>query len=88
MEHKKDSTLILETGEYSDRSWHGPFRALRDFSTRDAADRAKAEFRPKWEGHAMDPEEFIDWLIKEKYIELIDCNSEHVGSYGHIEIDS
>lgn len=49
--HKAGSLLIIETGEYSDRSWDGPVRLLKDFTKREVIDRFKEEWKPKneWE---------------------------------------
>lgn len=78
--------IVLETGEYSDHSWHGPYRALKDFDIREAAEEFKASFKPEDEWDRPGPYEFVAWLAKAGFVEAIDCRTVHVGSYGTLEI--
>jgi len=39
--------LVIETGEYSDSSWHGPVRMLVNASKADLAEAFKSEWNPK-----------------------------------------
>lgn len=80
-----ETCLILEEGEYSDKSWSGPFRVLKDM---DQAALAQ-EFRDQWSpaaGNWRDyPSvgEFIAWLSTNKFIEDIDnAWSWYLGIYG------
>lgn len=83
---KAGELVILETGEYSDSSWHGPFRSLKDFDMRDAADEFRSGFKKEDEWDRPGPYEFIAWLSGAGYLEQLDAHSLHVGSYGDVEI--
>lgn len=85
---KVGDLVILETGEYSDRSWHGPFRALKDFNIREAAQEFQDGFKPEDEWDRAGPHEFVAWLSSSGYLEEVDAASVHVGSYGSLEIDA
>jgi len=94
MQHTKDETLILETGEYSDYSFQGPFKVLRSFESQEEAERHTALFDSEvkekngdhgtWD-HAS-PDTLIAYLAAEGFIEELSCVREHVGSYGAIDI--
>lgn len=88
------SLLILSTGEYSDYNYHGPFKVLKGFSRAAAAEafviawpqyRTDVNTARGWqqfdEDDGPDPSAFMDWLIKEGWIEALDCPEWHVGSY-------
>lgn len=81
--------LIIETGEYSDKSWGGPVRIVRDFSKAEVAGRFRAEWvRPGGDDYSRGPEPyaFLPWLIKEGYVEDVAAvHAWHVGSYGDFE---
>ena len=87
--YKAGELLILETGEYSDKSWSGPFKVLKDFDIREAAAQYKSEFKPDENSYSDEPSpyEFRDWLSKTGLIEDVDCRSVHIGSYGSVCID-
>lgn len=86
---KAGSLLIIETGEYSDSSWAGPVRLLKDARKADLAETYRDEWKPDparpWEDHA-EPHGFLPWLIKAGWAEAVeDVHSWHVGSYGRFE---
>lgn len=83
---KKDSLLIIETGEYSDSSWIGPVKMLVDKTKQELADEFKSEFvfdpDINCVGEGPSPYDFLPWLIKKRYAENYDnINSWHIGSY-------
>lgn len=84
---KKGTLLVVETGEYSDRAYHGPVRMLGDFAKADLAEQFKSEWKPANEyDDRPDPSDFLPWLIKTGKAETIEgIHSWHVGSYGVFE---
>ncbi len=80
---KRGQLLIIETGEYSDKSWDGPVRLLKSFKKSDVV----ALFQAQWKKSNDDPwesgpsaEKFLPWLIKRRYVEAVDnVHSWHVG---------
>ncbi|MGR7993898.1 hypothetical protein [Xanthobacter sp. ZOL 2024] len=81
--------LIIETGEYSDKMWQGPVRVTRAFRKRVVADAYRAAWKPDptspWI-EEPDPDGFLPWLVKEKYVEDISSVAAwHVGSYSRFE---
>lgn len=84
---KAGTLLIVETGEYSDSSWQGPVRMLKDATKGELADGYRSTWKPEdeWD-KGPDPYDFLGWLIKEGWAEDInDVHSWHVGSYGRFE---
>lgn len=75
--------LIIETGEYSDKSWDGPIRVVRAAKKGDL----KAAFLASWmPTDAWDEtpgaDDFLPWLIKEGWVEYVEnVTSWHVGDY-------
>lgn len=85
---KAGTILVMETGEYSDYTFTGPFRVLRDFDQGGAAEQHKAQWMPEPDGWRDEPDtdSFIGWLNREGFIEEIDgVVSWHIGSYGRLE---
>lgn len=85
---KKGTLLIIETGEYNDRTWFGPFRMLKDAMKETLAKQYKAQWKPDKDGwpDKPDPDGFISWLTVAGFIEDVsDVHSWHVGSYGRFE---
>lgn len=80
--------LIVETGEYSDSSWHGPVRMLKDAVKSDLAEQYKVDWKQMdeddWRTEPY-PTNFLPWLIKSGWAEAVDVHSWHVGSYGSFE---
>lgn len=87
--YKAGELPILEDGEYSDRSWAGPFRVLKDFDIGELADQLKATFKPAKNDYHKEPGpyDFRDWLSREGFIEDVECRSVHIGSYGTLAIE-
>ena len=89
MKLKIGMQLVLETGEYSDYTFHGPFMVTRDFDQVEAVDLYKSIWTPpyKWR-EKPDTSGFMGWLASEGYIEPIEgVVSWHIGSYGTLEAD-
>lgn len=83
---KKDTLLVLETGEYSDYTFHGPFRVIKDYDEAEVIEGYKKGFIPEYEGDdSPDPHGFGGWMIAQGYLELLEHLSWHVGSYGTFE---
>lgn len=86
---KKGTLLLIETGEYSDKSWGGPVRLLKSTSRTKLADAFKKQHvqqDPDDPFDRPDPRDFLPWLIKSGFAEAIDnFESWHVGSYGSFE---
>ena len=80
--------LIIETGQYSDRTWRGPVRMTRAAKKSELAAAYVAQWRPTDDGWRDEPDAdgFLPWLVKEGYVEDVgDAHSWHVGSYGRFE---
>jgi hypothetical protein len=84
--------LIIETGEYSDKTWNGPVRVLKPLSKSQVADQFREEHRKSWEPkfagdwYECRPDDFLPWLVAAGYVEHVDdVHSWHVGSYGEFE---
>lgn len=83
---KAGTLLVIELGEYSDYTYDGPVRVVRDFVKADVVEAYRAAPPANdWSGPA-EPGEFLAWLIKEGYVEALDdVHSWHVGSYGDFQ---
>ncbi|MGD9670269.1 MAG: hypothetical protein AB7U75_14725 [Hyphomicrobiaceae bacterium] len=86
---KAGTILTIETGEYSDFTYHGPFRVLVDLDKEGVA-AEYAEHRPdkytNWPDRPLSNHNFVPFLIKKGYIEDIDEHeSWHIGSYGEFK---
>ena len=88
-QYKAGELVILENGEYSDRSWSGPFRVLKDFDMVELAEQLKATFQPEQDHYSSEPGpyDFIQWLSAEGYLQDVECRRVHVGSYGQLEVE-
>lgn len=81
--------LTLETGEYSDYTFHGPFTVLREFDQAEAV----AQFRVQWVApnewtDEPDTDQFMGWLTQERYIEPAEnVFSWRIGGYGRLEAE-
>jgi hypothetical protein len=87
MRIKAGTVLTLETGEYSDYSFTGPFQVLKEFDQAEVVLAYSATWKPKeeWED-TPDCDGFIGWLASSGYIRDLDnVMSWHVGSYGRLE---
>lgn len=89
---KAGEVLVIETGEYSDHCFIGPFKVLKDIDQvnvpKEYADAWKAGLVPHFyheESHET-PDGFAPWLIRAGYIEDVpNVHNWHVGSYGAFE---
>lgn len=81
-------TLItFQTGCYSDKTWHGPFKVVREFIRDDVA----AEFLRQWIAPSVweerpEPEQFLAWMQRAGYIDPVDGTTEwHIGDFNRFE---
>lgn len=83
---KAGSLLVIETGFYSDRNWHGPIKMLVTKTKQELADEFCSEWEPgpdeKYLKINPDADDFLPWLIRKRYAEDFPCGSWHVGKYG------
>jgi hypothetical protein len=86
MKHKAGTIVVFETGEYSDFSTDGPFKVLRDFDTREAADEGIAQHKHEGDWDRFGPYELVPYLVSAGYVEEIPHVNEHIGNYGELEI--
>lgn len=89
---KAGELLILSHGEYSDYSYSGPFRVLKDFDPKEQADECREYWRQLPESERCwqegpDSSNYIAFLHARGFIEDVDCTEIHVGSYGRLQID-
>lgn len=87
--YKAGELLIIEMGEYSDKSWSGPYRVVKDFDIVELAEQLKATFKPAEHAYSDEPGpyDFRDWLSAEGFIQDVECRSVHIGAYGTLEIE-
>jgi hypothetical protein len=80
---KTGDFLVIEEGEYSDKSWSGPLRILKDFKKKDVCDQFIAQWTPKNSWHKVPMGcDFLPWLVASGYVAEVDnCTSWHVGDY-------
>lgn len=83
---KTDSLLMLSTEEYSDQCHSGPFKVLKDFDIHAIAQVVKdTPIVHRWK-EKNGPDDVIEYLKKEGFIELLECADIHLGCYGNIEV--
>lgn len=84
---KNGSLLILSTEEYSDQCHAGPFKALVDFDLVEVAEIVKQMPPPanSWK-NKTGPDDVIDYLLDNAFIEAVECQTFHLGMYGNIEV--
>ena len=88
MKIRAGTLLTIEFGEYSDFSYAGPFRVLKDFDQAGISE----EYRRHWQNESPDKDissflndserKFVSWLAREGFVEDADSVSWHVGSSG------
>ena len=85
----KGTLLTLETGEYSDYTFHGPFTVLREFDQAEAVEVFRAQWvAPNEWTDEPDADQFMGWLTQERYIEPAEnVFSWRIGSYGRLEAE-
>src|SRR6185312_10920888 len=90
MKIKRGTLLVLETGEYSDYTFHGPFRVMKGFDEVKVVDLHRKQWKPEnpeWDTEP-DTDSFMGWLTAQGYIEPVEnLVSWHIGSYGRLEAD-
>jgi hypothetical protein len=91
---KKGTLLIVETGEYSDRSCNGPVRLLKTFTKAQLVEDFRSEWKSfvktsddwRYTDDVLDSNAFLPWLITSGRVEEVDIvHSWHVGSYGEFK---
>ena len=85
---EKGTLLVLETGEYSDRSTMDPVRLLVTATKQELADAYRAQWKKGADDWNDEPDAsgFIAWLTATKKVEAVDnVHTWHVGSYGRFE---
>jgi hypothetical protein len=85
MKIEAGTILVLEHGEYSDYSFDGPVRVVKDFDQKEVCDAFLAQWTKgtgsDWRPYP-DESQFIAWLTKEQYVESMDnVHSWYLGSY-------
>ena len=81
----KGELLTLATGEYSDYSVRGVFRALSDFDPQEQIAKFISE-NPQDDGdNYYDLSEFIGWVARSGLLEPVDSREWHIGSYGRFD---
>ena len=82
---KRGTILTLESGEYSDSAWHGPFNVLREFDQENVRDLFLGQWanqHPELAWNRAEILEFIAWLHRNGYIEDVpQAQSWHLGGY-------
>lgn len=85
MKIKAGTVLVFDHGEYSDYSFSGPFRVLKDFDQADVAEKFRDDWRsqPREEWNDTPSEtDFIAWMNKNGYVEDMPSHQWHIGAYG------
>lgn len=75
--------ILIQSGEYSDKSTHGVFRVKVAFD-KDAMIEAFKLANPDLDGYDAHGG-FVGWLTKQGVLEEIDHHVMHIGSYGDLE---
>lgn len=83
MKIRAGTVLVFDHGEYSDYSFTGPFRVLKDFDQAEVSE----QFREQWKApnewrNNPDESEFISWMNLTGYVEDLPSHQWHIGSYG------
>ena len=85
---KQGEMLMLSTEEYSDETHSGPYKVLRDFDIVAVA-KLVAETPPEDQSRwrkKNGPDDVIDYLERNGFIEMLPCRRVHLGCYGSIEL--
>lgn len=85
---KAGDLMILSNGEYSDYSFSGPFRCVKNFEFPPTARAHADSFEQNEYDNQPDPSSFIAWLALNGYIEDVACTEIYLGSYGPLSIDN
>lgn len=81
MKIKEGTILVLEHGEYSDYTFDGPFRVLKEFDQAIISAEFRAQFVPPYQGARPDESDFIGWLARNGYVENLAAHRWHIGCY-------
>ena len=79
------SLLTVTTGEYSDYSVSGVFRALADIDCDSLRDTWIEEFPEQKEPYRFERMAFLAMAVRLKLLEPIDCFEWHLGDYSNID---
>lgn len=94
---KVGDILTIATGEYSDFTYIGPLKVIKDFTTQEVFDlytgeepiyETRTDFRGNEYQRQLNepsPYNFDGWLVKNGYVESMESIEWHVGSYGRFE---
>lgn len=77
--------FTVTTGEYSDYSVHGVFRALKEIDTESLRDEWIRINPDQGEHYQFDEVKFLAYAAKNGLFEQIECWAWHLGSYGCID---
>jgi hypothetical protein len=81
--------LLISTGEYSDYSFSGPFRVMKQIRfNRNLLDELRKDWVPDFEGQKFSPHQICGSLNALGYIEDEPAFELHVGSYGRVDEDA
>ena len=78
-----ETIIVFDHGEYSDYSFTGPLRVIKDFDQVEVSELFREQWMPtnKFERYPS-CSEFIAWMTKELYVESIDgVHNWFIGSY-------
>lgn len=86
----KGTLLVIETGEYSDRTTRDPIRLLVSATKQELADAYRAEWSKDTDGGGWrdepDGDGFFAWLVRSGRAEdVANVHTWHVGSYGRFD---
>jgi hypothetical protein len=76
--------FTITTGDYSDYSIHGVFRALREINA-DALQETWLTNHPEQRVHYnFREDEFLAWIAREGYMEAVNCFEWHLCDYSSV----
>ena len=79
--------VVLNTHDYADKSFSGPFRVAKDFLFADIKPLVEA-LPPRLGRSKPGPDDFIQYLQTGGYIEKLPCEHVHLGNYNDIAIEA
>jgi hypothetical protein len=83
--------VFITEGEYSDYNIKGHYRILKKFNFREAIqafkelDKEKVESSKEWNFMYDSKDRFVATLLKEGFIEEVEIDEIHIGSYSRLE---
>lgn len=78
---KSGALFTVSTGEYSDYSVAGVFRALRDIRPFDLRDQWLEDHPAQRERYAFDYGAFFAWVTRQGYCEAVESQEWHLADY-------